>query len=93
MSQNKSSILLTLVLCSTAIISVVFCGQNDTEFCSNHHKDRHDVKILKGEMYFQLFWFCFVFFPVGITTPKNFWKPDVDAVASGLTVLHCVAEL
>lgn len=30
---------------------------------------------------------------LGIIIQRNFWKPDVDAVASGLTVLHCVAEL
>ncbi|POI24279.1 hypothetical protein CIB84_011969 [Bambusicola thoracicus] len=28
----------------------------------------------------------------GIIIQRNFWKPDVDAVASGLTVLRYVAE-
>lgn len=35
----------------------------------------------------------FFFPPLGIIILRNFWKPDVDAVASGLTVLHCAAEL
>lgn len=63
MSQSKSSILMALVLCSTAIISIIVCGLNGTAICLNHHKDSHDVKILKGEMYFQLFWVYFVFLP------------------------------
>lgn len=37
--------------------------------------------------------FYFFFSPLGIIIQRNFWKPDVDAVANGLTVLHCVAEL
>lgn len=35
----------------------------------------------------------FSFSYVDITTPRSFWKPDVDAVGSGLTVSHYVAEL
>lgn len=35
----------------------------------------------------------FCFSSIGITTLKNFWKLDVDAVASGPTVSHCAAEL